>query len=121
MDHATVFFILFTFRADNASRNLLSLTRVSAGCPAACGKSPSAPLTNVRGSVDSSRYRTATVREPVLPQAARWRRDAETNELMIQVPDPYLLPRVSRRRSGSGTEADRAKTGGGSSGLGEDS
>jgi len=30
----------------------------------------SAPLTNVRGSVDSSRHRTATVREPVLPEAA---------------------------------------------------
>jgi hypothetical protein len=45
---------------------------------AACGKNPSAPLTNVRGSVDSSRYRTATVREPVLPRAVVTR-DAQIN------------------------------------------
>jgi len=42
-----------------------------AAAPGPAVKVRSAPLTNVRGSVDSSRYRTATVREPVLPQAAK--------------------------------------------------
>jgi len=38
---------------------------------AARGRSQKAPLTCVRGSVDSVRYRAATARERVLPRAAR--------------------------------------------------
>lgn len=38
---------------------------------AACCRSPKAPLTDVRGSVDSVRNRAATVRKRALPPAAR--------------------------------------------------
>jgi hypothetical protein len=33
-----------------------------------CGKSPKRPLANARGSVDSARYRAATVRKRVFPK-----------------------------------------------------
>jgi hypothetical protein len=45
-------------RATGRDKDLTTLAELES---AACGKNPSAPLTHVRGSVDSSRYRTATV------------------------------------------------------------